>query len=110
MQSNDIMKALEATEIPLEDERAVPCNGEARQLPYMVVRKETIDHGDDAGRIRLQKISWTVALFTKKKEPELDRKIRMALANVGGVKITPYPDGTPYETNFEFKTTEIGGL
>ena len=107
MTSDQIKAALLASGIPVEEEQAVPSNGVKKPLPYMVIRSDRIVDGDDAGRIRIHRINWTVALFTKEKEPGLDAKILRALASVGQVSVNPFPDGTPYQTNFEFKTTEI---
>lgn len=106
MKAEIIEARLRATDIPLEDEKAVPMNGIQKPLPYQVVRKEETVDGDDAGRVRLRRIRWTVALFSANKAPELEQKIVRALAAVGGVAVQSFPDGAPYQTNFEFNTTE----
>ena len=110
MKSETVIAALEATGIRIEDERAVPVAGKSLPLPYMVVRQDIQEQGDDAGRIRIQKVSWAVYLFTLQKEPDLDCKIRAALANVGKLNISFFPDGKPYQTLYEFTTREIGGM
>ena len=103
----DISTRLQATGIRMEEEHVVPCNGINVALPYMVLRQESEMTGDDAGRIQLEEVHWTVALFSQQKAPDMERKIKLALAGLGRVKITSYPDGTPYETNFEFMTKSI---
>ena len=98
---------LQATGIRLEQDFAVPVNGHVVNLPYMVVRrKETID-GSDNGRVQILRIEWIVALFTKNRDAALERIISKALRGVGKVEVNRYPDGKPYQTNFEFKTNQI---
>lgn len=107
MKREDVLSQLDGIGIRREADYAVPINGAQIQLPYQVVRtRETID-GSDNGRAQLLKIEWTVALFTANKNPALERAISRALCGVGKVKITYFPDGTPYQTNFEFTTREI---
>lgn len=102
-----IFSLLDGTGISREEDFAVPINGSTKKLPYMVVRtKETID-GDDLGRIRIQRTEWIVALFTTNREDELEQTMLSALSPVGMVEVTRFPDGRPYQTNFEFITKQI---
>lgn len=103
----EVNERLKATSIRMEQDFAVPTNGHKVNLPYMIVRTKVITDGSDNGRVQIQRIEWIVALFTKNRDLVLERKISKALCGVGKVEITPYPDGTPYQTNFEFKTNQI---
>ena len=98
---------LEKTGIAIEPDFAVPVNGVSKPLPYMVIRRKVNIDGSDNGAVRFLVISWTVALFTKNYDPVMERKISIALAGVGKVEIERFPDGTPYQTNFEFTTRQI---
>ena len=107
MMQEYVLSLLDGTGISREEDFAVPINGSAKKLPYMVVRsRETID-GDDLGRIQILKTEWIVALFTVNREEALEQKFRKALSPVGRVEITHYPDGKPYQTNFEFTTKQL---
>lgn len=106
MKQETIYTMLDGTGIPREEDFAVPMNGSTKKLPYMVVRtKETIE-GDDLGRIRIQRTEWIVALFTNNREDALEQKFCRALSTVGKVEVTRFPDGRPYQTNFEFTTKQ----
>ena len=103
----EVNNRLKATGIRMEQDFAVPINGHVVNLPYMIARrKENID-GSDNGRVQTKKIEWIVALFSKNRDEVLERKIFKALCGVGKVEVNRYPDGTPYQTNFEFKTNQI---
>lgn len=108
MTAEKINQNLVSTLIPMEEDSAVPMNGTARKLPYMVARQDITITGSDNGRVGLKKISWTVALFSTARDEAAERKIAaaLALAGVGRVIITRFPDGTPYQTNFEFTSIE----
>lgn len=107
MTKTEVNSRLKDTSIRLEQDFVVPTNGHTVNLPYMIVRrKETID-GSDNGKVQTQRIEWIVALFTKNRDETLERTIFKALCGVGKVEVTRYPDGTPYQTNFEFKTNQI---
>ena len=107
MKQDIVYALLDSTGLSREEDFAVPINGIAKKLPYMVVRtKETIE-GDDLGRIQIQKTEWIVALFTTNQEETLEQKLRKALSPVGKMEITRYPDGKPYQTNFEFTTKQL---
>lgn len=85
-----IMQRIKGTEIRLESDFAVPINGAQVSLPYQVVRtKETIT-GSDNGKVRLVKIEWAVALFSRNRDRTLESKILKALQGVGKVEVTPY--------------------
>lgn len=106
MTKEKILLLLDGTGIPREEDFAVPINGSTKKLPYMVVRtKETIE-GDDLGRIRIMKTEWIVALFTTNREDALEQKFCKALSATGKVEVTRFPDGRPYQTNFEFTTKQ----
>lgn len=110
MKKQNILKCLEGTGIHQEPDYVVPINGKARQLPYMVVRTDETVQPADAGRVLLTMTQWTVALFTGARDLALECKVIKALAGVGlAAEVYHYPDGTPYQTNFEF-TTKSGGL
>lgn len=102
-----ILNKLDGTGIHREKDRVVPINGSQVILPYMVVRTKETEEGDDLGRVRIQRIDWTVALFTTDRDDDLSGKISQALFSVGKVEITRYPDGQPYQTNFKFTTNQI---
>lgn len=107
MTQEAVFKLLDGAGIPREADFAVPINGSTKKLPYMVARtKETIE-GDDLGRIRIQRTEWIVALFTTNREDELELTTLRALSPVGRVEVTRFPDGRPYQTNFEFTTKQI---
>lgn len=107
MKQDIVYALLDSTGLPREEDYAVPINGIAKKLPYIVVRtKETIE-GDDLGKIQIQKTEWIVALFTTNREDALEQTLRKALSPVGRVEITRYPDGKPYQTNFEFTTKQL---
>ena len=107
MKKNIVYALLDSTDITREEDFAVPINGIAKKLPYMVVRtKETIE-GDDLGRIQILKTEWIVALFTTNREETLEQQLLNALSPVGKMEITRYPDGKPYQTNFEFTTKQL---
>lgn len=102
-----ILAQIDKAGIRRESDFAVPINGSTIPLPYLVVRtKETLS-GSDNGRVQTVKIEWAVALFTANRDTELERKIIQSLRGVGKVEITPYPDGSPYQTTFKFTTTQI---
>lgn len=106
MTKEKILSLLDGTGILREEDFAVPINGTTKKLPYMVVRtKETIE-GDDLGRIRIQKTEWIVALFTVNREDALEERFCRAISTVGKVEVTRFPDGRPYQTNFEFTTKQ----
>lgn len=106
MREEKITQRLKFTGIPLEDEFAVPVNGVMKKLPYLISRKEIDVTGSDNGRVRLKKLRWTVALFSTGRDEKAELKILKALAGVGKVSVTRFPDGTPYQTNFEFTSIE----
>lgn len=100
----EILARLDKTDIRLEDETAVPINGETAPLPYMIVRSEEIDTWDDKGRICVTTTNWTIVLFTVNKDFALECKIRKALAGLGTVTVERFPDGQPYSVYFTFTT------
>lgn len=106
MTEKQVLNRLDGTGIRREQDLAVPINGHQIKLPYMVVRTERNIEGSDNGRVQFLRIDWTVALFTVNKDKALENKISGALGGVGAIVITNYPDGTPYQTNFEFTTRE----
>lgn len=106
MKKEVILSLLDGTGIPREEDFAVPINGSTKKLPYMVVRTKETMEGDDLGRIRIQKTEWIVALFTVNREDALEEKFCRALSTVGKVEVTRFPDGRPYQTNFEFTTKQ----
>jgi len=101
-----ILSLLDGTGIPREEDFAVPINGNTKKPPYMVVRTKETMEGDDLGRIRIQKTEWIVALFTVNREDALEERFCRALSTVGKVEVTRFPDGRPYQTNFEFTTKQ----
>lgn len=107
MKNTEVLNRLDSTEIRREQDFAVPVNGVAVPLPYMVARSEAEVNGSDNGRVRFVKTKWTVALFAANRALDLEQKISAALSGVGKVEITPFPDGTPYQTNFEFTTHQV---
>lgn len=107
MTEKQVLTRLDSTGLRREQDFVVPVNGHQVKLPYMVARQEKSIDGSDNGRAQLLKTEWTVALFAANKDPALERLISRALCGVGKVKITYFPDGTPYQTNFEFVTREI---
>lgn len=107
MIDTQILNRLDGTGIRREADSAVPMNGKVIPLPYMVVRQEVTVEGSDNGAVRFAVISWTVALFTANRDETRERLILRALAGVGPVRIERFPDGTPYQTNFEFTTRQI---
>ena len=110
MKKETVLQRLAGTAIHREPDYVVPINGKARQLPYMVVRTDESIKTADGGRVFYTETLWTVALFTPERDIALECKIFKALATAGlAAEITHYPDGTPYQTNFEF-TTKSGGL
>ena len=100
----NVLERLENTGIRMEEETVVPANGAAVLLPYFVVRSQEVDTWDDMGRVCISAITWTVSLFTANKDLALECKIRKALAGLGTVEISRYPDGAPYQTDFSFRT------
>lgn len=107
MTREQVFQKLDATGIRREEDFVVPINGQQVRLPYQVVRTKETEEGDDAGRVRYQKIEWTVALFTTNRDDTLAGKISASLSGVGKVEVTRYPDGQPYQTNFKFTTRQI---
>ena len=102
----EVLRRLDETGIRREADFVVPMNGAQIPLPYMVVRRqETVEESDD-GVVSYLAIDWTVALFTTNKDIALERAIRRALAGVQKIEVTSFPDGTPYQTNFEFTTKQ----
>lgn len=99
-----ILTRLDNTGIRREEETVVPINGFTVPLPYMVVRSDETDKGDDMGRVRYTTVTWSVTLFTQNKDFALECKIRKALAGLGNVEIERFPDGEPYSVNFTFTT------
>lgn len=107
MTDEQVMQRLQAVAIPIEPDFAVPMNGKQRPLPYMIVRKKVTTDGSDNGNVRFLVTEWIVALFMINKDTVLESKIARALTGVGKVEVNSFPDGTPYQTNFEFKTRQI---
>lgn len=101
-----VFELLDSTDISREEDYAVPINGSTKKLPYMVVRTTETIEGADLGRVHIQKTEWIVALFTVNRDDVLEKKICKALSSVGRVEITRFPDGKPYQTNFEFTTRQ----
>ena len=110
MNGAEIKARLANTEskIRIEEDYAVPVSGQVVPLPYMVMRSREEVHADDCCRVAVARIFWTAALFTKERAPGLEKEIQTALRNcrVERVEVETYPDGTPYQTNFYFETTE----
>lgn len=106
MNKEKVNSQLESTKIRKEKDRVVPINGQTVRLPYMVIRTKETEDGDDMGRVRIQRIDWTVALFTTDRDDALASNIARALSGVGKLEIVRYPDGQPYQTNFKFTTRE----
>lgn len=107
MTEETVMRQLSSVGIPIEPDFAVPVNGVTKQLPYMVARSKSEVKGSDNGRVLYQTTKWLVALFCGNKRPDLERKTLLALAGVGQVEVESFPDGSPYQTNFEFETRQI---
>lgn len=107
MTREEVFQKLDGTGIRREEDFVVPINGQQAKLPYQVVRTKETEEGDDSGRVRIQKIEWTVALFATNRDDALAGKISATLSGVGKVEITRYPDGQPYQTNFKFTTRQI---
>lgn len=101
-----ILQKIDNTGIPREDDFAVPINGAQIKLPYQVVRTKDTVTGSDNGRVQLMKTEWVIALFSTNRDLLLEGKLIKALQGVGKVEIIPYPDGTPYQTNFKFTSTQ----
>lgn len=99
-----VLARLAGTGIRIEEETAVPINGETLPLPYMIVRSEETDTWGDMGRVGFTTITWHITLFTVNKDFALECKIRKALAGLGDVEIERYPDGEPYSADFTFTT------
>lgn len=107
MKDTEVLCQLDSTGISREQDFAVPVNGHQAKLPYLIVRrKETID-GSDNGNVQILRIEWIVALFTANRAEKLEQVISKVLCGVGKLEITRFPDGTPYQTNFEFKTNQV---
>ena len=106
MTKESVLQRLAGTGIPREEDYAVPINGASKKLPYMVVRTTEAIEGADLGRVQFLKTEWTVALFTVNRDDALEAIICKALSSVGRVEITRFPDGKPYQTNFEFTTKQ----
>lgn len=107
MTHEEIVKRLEKTGIPREEETATPTEGAAVSLPYFTIRTAEVDEWDDAGRVCITKTVWTVTLFTVNKEEQLEQKIRRALSAVGKVTVDAFPDETPYQVDFTFTTRGV---
>lgn len=107
MKNEVVIGKLDATGIHREEDSATPISGARVPLPYMIVRQNQVITGDDAGRIHLMTTEWIVALFSANRDPNLECRLAKALQGVGKVTIKHFPDGTPYQTNFEFKTTQV---
>lgn len=107
MTNDCVMALLDSTRISREEDFAVPINGEVKPLPYIVARSKVTVDGDDLGRVRFLKTEWIVALFTTNRNDSLEAVIIKALAPVGRIEIERFPDGRPYQTNFEFTTKTI---
>lgn len=107
MKNETVLKLLGKTGIPREPDFAVPINGVSKPLPYMVIRTKAAVDGDDHGRVRWGKTEWVVALFTTNRDDALESKVLGCLAPVGRVEVERFPDGKPYQTNFEFTTKQI---
>ena len=107
-----VLSRIDGTGIRRESDFAVPINGSTVPLPYLVVRTKGTISGSDNGKVQIVKIEWAVALFTANRDTELEIKIIQSLRGVGNVEITPYPDGSPYQTTFKFTTYQIvrGGI
>lgn len=107
MTREEVYEKLDSTGIRREKDHMVPINQKIVQLPYQVVRTKETEEGDDMGRIRIQRIDWTVALFTTDRNDALAAMFSRALWGVGKVEIARFPDGQPYQTNFKFTTRQI---
>lgn len=107
MRRETILKRLDDTEIRREEETVTPISGAVVPLPYLIVRTEETDTGDDCGRVSITTTNWTVTLFTTNKDFALECKIRKALAVVGTVEVERFPDGEPYSVNFYFTTKGV---
>lgn len=106
MRREKVLKLLESTGIPVEPERAVPIDGAAKRLPYMVIRSSEKDEKASGGRIGIVAIDWRASLFTVNKDFALECKIRKALAELPTVEVERHPDGQPYQADFVFTTKE----
>jgi len=107
MTRETVLEQIAKTGIRRESDFAVPINGSTVPLPYLVERTKENISGSDNGKVQIVKIEWAVALFAANRDTELERKIIQSLRGVGKVEITPYPDGSPYQTTFKFTTTQI---
>lgn len=106
MRREKVVGLLESTGIPVESERAVPIDGAAKRLPYMVIRSSEKDEKAPGGRVGVMVINWRVSLFTVNKDFALECKIRKALAELPNVEVERLPDGQPYQTDFVFASKE----
>lgn len=107
MTREEVYGRLDSTGIRREEDHVVPINSQKVKLPYLVTRTKETEEGDDLGRVRIQRIDWTVALFTIDRDDALVSKLSRALFGAGKVEIIRYPDGKPYQTNLKFTTRQI---
>lgn len=104
MTEAQIRERIAGTGIRVCNEADVPINGKPQPVPYLVIRTTESFDGSDNGLVQWKRIDWEVALFTANKAPELNSRILLALLGVGKVEVISFPDGSPYQTTFKFKT------
>lgn len=104
MTQTQIRSAIAGTGIRVCEEAEVPINGSSLPVPYLVIRTRETFEGSDNGLVQYQRIDWEVALFTANKAPALNSKLLRALQGVGKIDVIFFPDGSPYQTTFKFKT------
>lgn len=105
MSEDQIKESLSTIGLRVEQDFAVPLNGETRPLPYTVLRSEiTLDASDD-GALGVATYRYTLALFEANKDLSREAQVLRVLSPNSPVAVTRYPDSSPYQTNFEFSIT-----
>lgn len=107
MTETEIRQRLADTGIRVAGEADVPINDVTLPLPYLIIRQKTTVEGSDNGLVQFTRIEWEVSLFTPDKDPALNQRILAALRGCGRVEVLSFPDGSPYQTTFKFKTIDI---
>lgn len=105
MNEDQIKEALSDIGLRLEQDFAVPINGETRPLPYAVLRATINLDASDDGAVGLAIYNYTLALFEANKDLSREEQVLSVLSSNSPVAVTRYPDSSPYQTNFEFSIT-----
>lgn len=107
MRKCEITMRLGTCGIHCHDDAAVPTNGQAFPLPYLIVHGDDQRNGDDVGFIAIVSTSWRLSLCTASISDDLEQMVLRSLTGVGQIAVTRQQFDNYHQTDFEFTTTEI---